>query len=96
MKCPKCNIFLVVSEHKGIEIDYCPQCRGLWLERGEFNKIIANNDNKQSSTQGFRNGDDFEYKRGYNVPVVGPFNEYSNRVKKKKSMLDNLFDFCMR
>ena len=40
MKCPVCNVDLVMSERQGIEIDYCPQCRGVWLDRGELDKII--------------------------------------------------------
>jgi Zn-finger nucleic acid-binding protein len=40
MACPVCRTALVVSERKGIEIDYCPTCRGVWLDRGELDKII--------------------------------------------------------
>jgi len=40
MKCPICSVDLVMSERQGIEIDYCPQCRGVWLDRGEIDKII--------------------------------------------------------
>lgn len=41
MKCPLCeNANLMMSERQGIEIDYCPQCRGVWLDRGELDKII--------------------------------------------------------
>ena len=40
MKCPNCNVDLVMSERQGIEIDYCPQCRGVWLDRGELDKVI--------------------------------------------------------
>ena len=41
MQCPVCqNVSLVMSERQGIEIDYCPQCRGVWLDRGELDKII--------------------------------------------------------
>lgn len=41
MKCPVCNsIDLIISERQGAEIDYCPQCRGVWLDRGEIDKII--------------------------------------------------------
>ena len=36
MKCPKCNQSLVMSERQGVEIDYCPECRGVWLDRGEL------------------------------------------------------------
>jgi len=42
MKCPHCNdITLVMTERQGVEIDYCPQCRGVWLDRGELDKLIA-------------------------------------------------------
>jgi uncharacterized protein len=40
MKCPVCNVDLNMSERQGVEIDYCPQCRGVWLDRGELDKII--------------------------------------------------------
>jgi Zn-finger nucleic acid-binding protein len=41
MLCPVCKtVNLVMSERQGIEIDYCPQCRGVWLDRGELDKII--------------------------------------------------------
>ncbi len=40
MRCPLCNLEMRISEREGIEIDYCPQCRGIWLDRGELDKII--------------------------------------------------------
>ncbi|MBR7799252.1 zf-TFIIB domain-containing protein [Undibacterium fentianense] len=41
MKCPVCTTcHLLMSERQGVEIDYCPQCRGVWLDRGELDKII--------------------------------------------------------
>jgi Zn-finger nucleic acid-binding protein len=40
MKCPACSADLLLSERQGIEIDYCPACRGVWLDRGELDKII--------------------------------------------------------
>ncbi|MET0931521.1 MAG: zf-TFIIB domain-containing protein [Aeromicrobium sp.] len=40
MKCPTDSATLVMSERSGIEIDYCPECRGVWLDRGELDKII--------------------------------------------------------
>lgn len=40
MKCPTDDTLLVMSDRHGIEIDYCPQCRGVWLDRGELDKII--------------------------------------------------------
>ena len=41
MKCPVCtNIELKMTDRQGVEIDYCPDCRGIWLDRGELDKII--------------------------------------------------------
>lgn len=93
MKCPKCDIFLAISERKGIEIDYCPQCRGVWLDRGELDKIIANSNDAPNTTPNFRYDNENESSRGYNLPVIGQFDEYKNRKKKRKSMWDDLFDF---
>ena len=42
MKCPHCTTStLVITERSDIEIDYCPQCRGVWLDRGELDKLIS-------------------------------------------------------
>lgn len=38
--CPHCRVDLVMSERHGVEIDYCPKCRGIWLDRGELDKIL--------------------------------------------------------
>ena len=40
MKCPVDSTELALSDRQGVEIDYCPQCRGVWLDRGELDKII--------------------------------------------------------
>lgn len=40
MKCPNDAATLVMSERAGVEIDYCPECRGVWLDRGELDKIL--------------------------------------------------------
>ena len=40
MACPVCRVPLAMSDRQGIEIDYCPQCRGVWLDRGELDKIV--------------------------------------------------------
>ena len=44
MKCPVDGATLVMSERQNIEIDYCPECRGVWLDRGELDKIIERAD----------------------------------------------------
>ena len=40
MQCPVCNVSLNITDRQGIEIDYCPKCRGVWLDRGELDKLI--------------------------------------------------------
>lgn len=41
MKCPHCpDVTLLMAERQGIEIDYCPQCRGIWLDRGELDRLL--------------------------------------------------------
>ena len=49
MQCPTDASTLVMSERSGIEIDYCPQCRGVWLDRGELDKIIERSASEQSA-----------------------------------------------
>lgn len=46
--CPSCRIDLVMSDRNGVEIDYCPKCRGVWLDRGELDKIIERMDTGDS------------------------------------------------
>lgn len=47
MKCPTCtDQSLVMSDRQGVEIDYCPSCRGVWLDRGELDKIIERKDGR--------------------------------------------------
>lgn len=40
MTCPRCNVPLNISQRQGVETDVCPDCRGVWLDRGELDKII--------------------------------------------------------
>lgn len=50
MKCPIDNVDLVMTDRQGIEIDYCPKCRGVWLDRGELDKIIELSKREQSTS----------------------------------------------
>lgn len=50
MMCPTCTeIDLLLSERQGIEIDYCPKCRGVWLDRGELDKFIQQSERQSPS-----------------------------------------------
>lgn len=49
MPCPVCKVALVMSDRQGVEIDYCPQCRGVWLDRGELDKIIERSASQEAA-----------------------------------------------
>jgi Zn-finger nucleic acid-binding protein len=54
MKCPVCNVDLLMTDKQGVEIDYCPTCRGIWLDRGELEKLVermAELENNQNMRQ---------------------------------------------
>ncbi|MFC0678336.1 zf-TFIIB domain-containing protein [Lysobacter korlensis] len=53
MKCPNDGATLVMSERSGVEIDYCPECRGVWLDRGELDKIIDRADAAPAAAGGY-------------------------------------------
>ena len=94
MYCPVCKTTnLVMSERQGIEIDYCPQCRGVWLDRGELDKIIEKSLSMSPSprmeTQAPSYSDQRPADRGYPEPHQG---EYYKK-KKREGFLSNLFDF---
>ncbi|WAC65413.1 zf-TFIIB domain-containing protein [Agrococcus sp. SL85] len=55
MQCPTDGTTLTMSERSGIEIDYCPQCRGIWLDRGEFDKLLERAA-EQPAPQGWQQG----------------------------------------
>lgn len=82
MKCPSCNVSLVMTDRSGIEIDYCPECRGVWLDRGELDKII---ERSSSGSKGFQS-DNYHTRQH-------PMMDGDHRYKKKKGILGELFDF---
>lgn len=91
MKCPHCTTTLVMTDRQGIEIDYCPDCRGVWLDRGELDKLIerASGDSQRSSGPAPRpvrhHDDSDEHERI-------TFGKYPKK-KKMSSMLGEIFDF---
>ena len=80
MLCPIDNETLVMSERNGVEIDYCPKCRGVWLDRGELDKII------ERAAGGSRGG-------SQDHRVRTQFGPQKHGRKKKESFLSELFDF---
>lgn len=96
MKCPVCvEVDLLMSERSGVEIDYCPKCRGVWLDRGELDKIIANSESPKASSN------IYNQERGYGREYEGherrdrgyDQKSYYHKPKKKESFLSELFDF---
>ncbi|MFZ4401509.1 MAG: zf-TFIIB domain-containing protein [Bacteroidales bacterium] len=93
MNCPNCNAVLAISEKQGIEIDICPNCRGIWLDRGELDKIIERSSNvsfnqnyQQNEHSNHRNHHDDHNEYG-NQNQQGYYNQH-----RKKSWLNELFD----
>ena len=93
MNCPSCEtVNLTMSERSGIEIDYCPQCRGVWLDRGELDKIIE----RSAATSPVAAPPTQE--RDYSPPQDDRNREQHRsgdyyKHKKKKGFLGELFDF---
>ena len=77
MKCPVDGAVLLVAERQNVEIDYCPECRGVWLDRGELDKLIRTDRDRYDDDREWRGND------------RGPSSGY----KKKKGFLSNIFEF---
>ena len=85
MKCPMCDVELHIAERHGIEIDYCPKCRGVWLDRGELDKIIERATwSDRYDDERYRHYDEDDYRDKDR-------DEYRNR--KKRSFWGEIFDF---
>ena len=89
MKCPVCvTPDLVISERSGVEIDYCPKCRGVWLDRGELDKIMERgatadlDQRRRRDERDYRRDDSFDYSP----------KEWRKRYKKRKPWWVEIFD----
>jgi uncharacterized protein len=90
MKCPNCNETLIMADRQGVEIDYCPNCRGVWLDRGELDKIIERN---STYTQGSQSDSYSNQKRDSYDDDPYYKNNPHYKHKKRKGFLGDLFDF---
>lgn len=92
MHCPVCkNVDLVMSERQGIEIDYCPQCRGVWLDRGELDKIIERSASAPPSAQ--ERAPAAYPGQPAPRPVEGDPRHGYHKKKRREGFLSDLFDF---
>ncbi len=80
--CPACMVELNLTDRQGVEIDYCPQCRGVWLDRGELDKILDRSG--KGTSRRYEPYDDADEKR---------YQYGDTRRRRRKSFLEDLFDF---
>jgi hypothetical protein len=82
MACPIDGAQLVMSERQGIEIDFCPTCRGVWLDRGELDKVVERSTASAPAPAAQPHGGSFWPQR----------HGHDQRHKRRKSFLEELFD----
>jgi Zn-finger nucleic acid-binding protein len=102
MQCPTDGTTLTMSERGGIEIDYCPSCRGVWLDRGELDKIIERSLTQQAPAAPAPAPQQPQRERGYEryeEPRGGHQQGYQQgypqqgyKKKRKESWLSEIFD----
>lgn len=95
MKCPNCDELLVMTERQAVEIDYCPKCRGVWLDKGELDKIIgraagAESDEALKQNKNRRNRQEEE---DDDDDDEGGFFNRGKKGNDRGGFLGNLFDF---
>ena len=86
IRCPNCSDEMILTDRYGVEIDHCPRCKGVWLDRGELEKV-ANMQNKY---------DDDHYNKyhfGKDRDYDDDDDYHSRRRYKKKGFLEDMFDF---
>lgn len=83
MNCPIDNTDLQMTERQGVEIDYCPKCRGVWLDRGELDKIIDRSDELTEPPAREDRGRNYEDEKRYS----------SHKKQKRGGFLGEMFDF---
>jgi uncharacterized protein len=100
MRCPVCkDSQLKMTERQGIEIDYCPDCRGVWLDRGELDKIIERSaaaEPAPAAAPAPREAprrDDYRGDDGRRDGYRGDDDRHKDKRYRKRGLLGDLFDF---
>ena len=101
MNCPVCNLPLTMTDRQGVEIDYCQKCRGVWLDRGELDKIIERSfgatqqqHSQETHYEHPRHDTHHDTHRQQEHYYKSHDDDYNKHKKKKKeSFLGELFDF---
>jgi len=102
MNCPNCNIPLMMADRKGVEIDFCSKCRGVWLDKGELDKIIDLSVNERFSDRASqppppppRHDNSGDYRQSnYRRDSSNHYRQDKKyyKYKKKKSLMGEIFD----
>ena len=98
MKCPNDGAVLTMSERSGVEIDYCPECRGVWLDRGELDKILdraAAETPAAAPPQASAPQPSYQqpaYQDSYRQDSNRGYQQGQRRPKRKEHWLSELFD----
>lgn len=95
MNCPVCTTPLQAVDRQGVEIDHCPRCRGVWLDRGELEKLIERS-TAHYSGRGYDDDDDSDWgddRRGHGYPPHGAPPGGHQPPPKKKGFFGRMFDF---
>jgi uncharacterized protein len=107
MKCPVCDVQLPISSREGVEIDFCPQCRGVWLDRGELDKVIERAAASLAPAPvGARESGSYDDRRDYDERPEPRYDDRDRRdyddhrgrerdpkKRKRRSFLEDLFEF---
>ncbi len=99
MRCPVDNETLVMADRNGVEIDYCPKCRGVWLDRGELDKIIERGMGGASAAPVAAPATRPVFEAEPQRPHSGGHrrddddDDYRHKKRRKESFLGELFDF---
>jgi Zn-finger nucleic acid-binding protein len=79
-----------MSDKQGVEIDYCPECRGIWLDRGELDKIIERSAQTQGNSSNYSND---HHDKQYNKHDDRHYDQKGHKKQNKMSFLQDIFDF---
>jgi uncharacterized protein len=93
MLCPACQVDLLMTERQGIEIDYCPRCRGVWLDRGELDKIIDRSNVPPGMTPPMAGEVSDDYRRGDRRDERQGQHPGQYQKRKREGFFSDLFDW---
>jgi Zn-finger nucleic acid-binding protein len=91
MNCPTCKVQLLMTERQGTQIDYCPQCRGIWLEKGKLERIIERS-GAEMPPKTIHQGYDAQPVRQNSERHDKHHDDHYGGDRKKRGFLQDLFD----